>query len=116
MEEIVVYHNPACSKSRGTVDILRQRGVAFDIVEYLKAPLDAAGLADVLGKLDCPPGDLVRQDAHFRELGLAASDYQSANAVAELLAEHPRLMQRPIVVRGQRAVVARPPEKVEELL
>ena len=116
MEPIVVYHNPACSKCRGTVDILRQRGVAFSVVEYLKAPLDVHQLADMLGKLDCPPGDLVRQDAHFRELGLAASDYQSANAVAQLLAEHPRLMQRPIVVRGERAVVARPPEKVEELL
>ena len=116
MEPIVVYHNPACSKSRGTVEILRERGVAFSVVEYLKAPLDADQLADVLGKIDAPAADLVRKDAHFRELGLAAGDYRTASAVAQLLADHPRLMQRPIVVRGERAVVGRPPEKVEELL
>lgn len=116
MESIVVYHNPACSKSRGTVEILRERGVAFRVVEYLKVPLDADQLADVLGKIDAPAADLVRKDAHFRELGLAAGDYQNATAVAQLLSDHPRLMQRPIVVRGERAVVARPPEKVEELL
>lgn len=113
---IVVYHNPACSKSRGAVDILAERGVAFEVVEYLKSPLDAAGLADVLGKIDAAPAELVRRDSHFRALGLGAGDYTDAAAVIRLLVEHPKLMQRPVVVRGDRAVIARPSEKVEELL
>ena len=62
------------------------------------------------------PAELVREDGHFKELGLDIGDYQSANAVADLLMEHPKLMQRPVVVRGNRAVIARPSELVEELL
>jgi len=62
------------------------------------------------------PADLVRQDSHFKELGLDIGAYQSPDAVVDLLLEHPRLMQRPVVVRGNRAVIARPPELVEELL
>ena len=62
------------------------------------------------------PADLVREDNHFKELGLNIGDYQSAHAVVDLLLEHPKLMQRPVVVRGDRAVIARPSEVVEELL
>lgn len=115
-ESIVVYHNPACSKSRGAVEILRERGADFDIVEYLQSPLDAQQLAEVLGKLDAAPADLVRKDGHFRALGLSAGDYADAPAVIRLLLEHPKLMQRPVAVRGERAVIARPSERVEELL
>ena len=62
------------------------------------------------------PTDLVREDNHFKQLGLSIGDYQSADNVIELLLEHPKLMQRPVVVRGDRAVIARPSELVEELL
>lgn len=62
------------------------------------------------------PAELVREDGHFKELGLKVSDYQSTDAVVDLLMEHPKLMQRPVVVRGDRAVIARPSELVEELL
>ncbi|WP_419849988.1 arsenate reductase family protein [Candidatus Poriferisocius sp.] len=62
------------------------------------------------------PADLVREDNHFKDLGLNIGDYQSADAVVDLLLEHPKLMQRPVVVRGDRAVIARPSEVVEELL
>ena len=115
-ESIVVYHNPSCSKSRGALDILGRRGVDFEVVEYLKSPLDTAGLADVLAKVDAAPAELVRKDSHFRALGLRPGDYTDADAVIRLLVEHPKLMQRPVVVRGDRAVIARPSEKVEELL
>lgn len=113
---IVLYHNPACSKSRGAKEILEGGNVDFDTVEYLKAPLAEADLRRILELIDDPPGELVRKDANFRELGLRAGDYTTADAVVELLAEHPKLMQRPVVVRGGRAVIARPSEKVEELL
>ena len=116
MDRIVLYHNPSCSKSRGALAILRERGVAFDIVEYLKTPLPAADLEALLRMLDAPPALLVRKDSHFKQLGLAAADCASAEAVVGLLAKHPELMQRPVAVRGARAVIARPPEKVQELL
>ena len=66
--------------------------------------------------VDAAPGDLIRKDKHFKDLGLNAADYTTADAVVKLLAAHPRLMQRPIAVRGGKAVVGRPSEKVEELL
>ena len=62
------------------------------------------------------PGELVRKDKHFRELGLDADGYTTRDAVIDLILEHPKLMQRPIAVRGDRAVICRPSEKVEELL
>lgn len=116
MDRIVLYHNPACSKSRGALDILRERDADMKIVEYLKTPLDEAQLRDILGLIDDAPAELVRKDANFRALGLSAGDYTSEDAVVQLLLEHPKLMQRPVVVRGERAVIARPSEKVEELL
>lgn len=116
MARIVLYHNPACSKSRGARDILTERNVDFDIVEYLKTPLDEPSLRRILSLIDDPPSELVRKDANFRELGLSAADYSTADAVVELLLEHPKLMQRPVVVRGERAVIARPSERVEELI
>lgn len=115
-DRIVVYHNPACSKCRGALAILRDRHVPFDTVEYLREPLSEAQLKSMLALLDEPPGELVRKDANFRALGLNAADYATADAVAKLLAEHPQLMQRPVVVRGGRAVLARPAERVEAVL
>ena len=116
MARIVLYHNPACSKSRGAKEILEARSVDFDIVEYLKAPVGEADLRRILESVDDDPSELVRKDGNFRELGLNAGDYTSADAVVGLLVEHPKLMQRPVVVRGERAVIARPSERVEELL
>lgn len=98
------------------MEILRARDVEFDVVEYLKAPLDEAGVKRLLAMLDAEPSALIRRDKHFKDLGLNAADYTSAAAVAGLIAEHPRLMQRPIAVKGGRAVIARPETKVEELL
>ena len=115
MARIVLYHNPACSKSRSAKEILEARNVDFDIVEYLKAPLGEADLRRILELVDDPPAELVRKDGNFRELGLSADDYTSGDAVVGLLVEHPKLMQRPVVVRGERAVIARPSEKVEDL-
>lgn len=116
MARIVLYHNPACSKSRGAKQILEERNIDFDTVEYLKAPLAETDLRRIVELVDDPPAELVRKDANFRELGLSAGDYKTADAVVGLLLEHPKLMQRPVAVRGERAVIARPSEKVEDLL
>ena len=96
--------------------ILRERGVEFDVVEYLKTPIGRVGLERILGAIPEPPADLVRKDKRFTELGLRAEDYVTREAVIELLLRHSELMQRPIVFRGARALIARPAEKVLELL
>jgi len=116
MERLLVYHNPACGKSRGAIEILRERGIEFESVEYLAHPLDRAALENVLALLGGPPGALVRKDNRFAELGLRAGDYVTREKVVALLLKHPELMERPVVVRGSHAVIARPSEKVAEVL
>lgn len=116
MASVTIYHNPRCSKSRGALEILNGRGVELEVVEYLEKVPSRADLERILSLLPDAPGELVRKDARFRELGLDEGACESADAVVELLLAHPELMQRPIVIRGERAVIARPPEKLETLL
>jgi arsenate reductase len=116
MKPMTVYHNPSCSKSRGALDILREREIDVDVVEYLQAPPDRATLERIVGAISDPPDALVRKDKRFKELGLDAADYTTKKAVVDLLLEHPELMERPVVFRGERAVIARPSERVLELL
>lgn len=92
--------------------MLTRRGVEFDTIEYLKNPPSRAELEKIAAMLEGPIADLVRKDKRFGELGLDAGDYLERGAVLDLLAKHPELMQRPIVVRGRRAVIARPSEKL----
>jgi arsenate reductase len=82
----------------------------------LKNPLDRATFEKILAMLPNPPADLVRKDKNFESLGLDANRYTTKEAVIDLLLQHPVLMQRPIIIRGQKAVIARPSEKVTELL
>lgn len=98
------------------MDILRERDVACDVIEYLKNPLDKATLERFVDLLPDPPAELIRKDKNWKELGLDEDDYQTRDEVVALLLEHPKLMQRPVVLRGDRAVIARPSEKVLELL
>ena len=116
MAEFTIYHNPKCSKSRETVSILKGRAVDLQIIEYLKTPLSSKTLAGLLAKLPDGAKVLLRKDNRFRELGYNAEDYTTADSVAEILEEHPELMQRPVVVRGSRAVIARPADRVLEIL
>jgi arsenate reductase len=116
MERVTVYHNPVCGKSRGALEILGARGVEAEVVEYLKTPPDRATLERFLALLAGPPADLVRKDKRFKELGLDERRYVTREQVVDLLLEHPELMERPVVLRGDRAVIARPSERVLELL
>lgn len=111
-----MYHNPSCSKSRGALEILADRGIDTDVVEYLKAPPDQVTLERIVDAIPNPPGELVRKDKRFKELGLDPADYTTRDAVVELLLTHPELMERPVVFRGERAVIARPSELVLELI
>lgn len=114
--EAVVFHNPKCSKSRGALTILEEQGVTTDVVEYLKAPPDRTTLERIVDSISDPPATLVRKDKRFSDLGLDAGDYEEGGDVVTLLLAHPELMERPVVFVGSRAVIARPSEKVLELL
>ena len=98
------------------MELLQARDVEFDIIEYLKKPPTRETLEKIIDMLDGPVADLVRKDKRFKELGLSPNDYVDKKAVVALLLKHPDLMQRPIVIRGKRAIIARPPEKLAALL
>jgi arsenate reductase len=115
MAEIRVFHNPSCGNSRGALDLLDDRGAEVEIIEYLHEPPDRAALERILDAIPDPPAAMVRHDKRFEELGLDPKGYETRDAVIEVLLEHPELMQRPVVFRGDRAVIARPPEKLNDL-
>jgi len=113
---VTIYHNPRCSKSRQALSLLREAGVAPTIVEYLKTPPSESELARLLEMLGLEPRELMRRkEREYRELGL---DDQALgrDALIRAIHEHPKLLERPVVVRGDRAVLGRPPERVRELL
>lgn len=116
MAEVTILHNTACSTSNHALAEAERTGTAVEVVQYLKTPLDRAALLDLIGKLVDPPADLVRKDSHFEQLGLSAADYVTADAVADLLAEHPRLMQRPVLIKGGRAIIGRPKDRIRGFL
>ena len=95
---------------------MQERGVEFDVIEYLKSPLGREDFERFLDLLPDEPAELVRKDKNFKELGLNADNYVTREAVVEVLLQHPELMQRPVIIRDQKAVIARPSEKVLELL
>ena len=98
------------------MDILRDRNVEFDVIEYLKEPLSRDDLNRFLDLLPNEPADLVRKDNNFKSMALNENDYLTREAVVDLLMEHPVLMQRPVIIRGDKAVIARPSTKVNDLL
>lgn len=112
-----IYHNPRCSKSRETLALLTDAGIEPEIVEYLKTPPTAAELDALCRKLGLEPQALLRfKEAEAKALGLSAKDARPRAEWLRLLAEHPVLIERPIVVRGAQARLGRPPEAVRELL
>ncbi len=115
MDQVTLYHNPACTHSRGALALLTERGVAFDTIEYLKTPPTREALEGIIAILEGPVTDMVRKDKRFEELKLNPADYTTRETVIPLLLEHPELMQRPIVIRGGRAIIARPANLLENL-
>ena len=111
-----LYHNPRCSKSRAALELLRERGIEPEVVPYLKQPPSLADLNGLLAMLGCGARDIVRSgEDEYRQLGLDDAATSDAELLAAMIA-HPRLIERPIFVHGDRAVVGRPPERVLELL
>jgi len=113
-DEIVLIHNPRCSKSRAAKELLEEAGVDFTLRLYLEAPLSRDELEDLAGRLGSAPGAWVRRgEAAYEAAGLAEG--ASEQEIFDAMAAHPILVERPIAVRGARAVVGRPPERVLDL-
>ena len=117
MSDVQIFHSPSCSKSRGALEILEERGVDANVVRYLDTPPDRATLVRILDAIDEDPQALVRvDDDKFKRAGLSKSDVTTREQVIEVLLAHPELMQRPVVFVGDRAVIARPSDRVLEIL
>ena len=113
---IEIFHNPRCSKSRATLALLQERGIQPKVRLYLDDPPNVAELRRILGKLGMSARQLLRRsESEYREQGLD-DDTLSEEKLLEAMAATPRLIERPIVVAGQRAAIGRPPESVLEIL
>ena len=113
---VTIWHNPRCSKSRQTLELLRDRGVEPTVVEYLKTPPDAAAIKAALKTLGLKPRDLLRRgEAAYKARGLADPGLSDDDIIAAMIAE-PVLIERPVVIAGDRAAIGRPPESVLEIL
>ncbi|MDX9688287.1 MULTISPECIES: arsenate reductase (glutaredoxin) [Halopseudomonas] len=115
MSKVCIYHNPRCSKSRQALALLEQQGDELEIVEYIETPPDSATLSALLQQLGMNARDLMRRGEDiYKELKLDNPDLSEAELV-QAMVDYPRLIERPIVIRDGKAIVARPPEKVLEL-
>ncbi|ELS8108663.1 arsenate reductase (glutaredoxin) [Escherichia coli] len=116
-KQVKIYHNPRCSKSRGTLNLLKENGVESEVVLYLETPADAATLRDLLKMLGMNSArELMRQKEDlYKELNLADSSL-SEEALIQAMVDNPKLMERPIVVANGKARIGRPPEQVLEIV
>jgi arsenate reductase (glutaredoxin) len=115
-DRIVVYEKTTCSTCRSLVQLLKEHGIEFERVDYMIDPLPKEKLKDLLGKMRMVPRELLRtREPIYRDLGLASLDYTDEQLLEAMVA-HPELVQRPIVERGDLAVLARPVERVREVL
>lgn len=113
---IKVYQKPTCSKCRTTIGLLKDRGAAFEAINYYEKPLGIDELRKLIDKLGIAPRDLLRKSEQvYRNLNLARRELTDDELI-KIMVENPDLIQRPIVVKGDKAVLGRPPENVEELL
>lgn len=112
---IEIYHNPRCRKSREALKALEESGVEFQVVEYLKTPPDADSLQTILDKLQISPSELLRKNESIWKEAYRGKDLSDAQII-QAMADHPKLIERPIVINGDRAVIARPADRIEEIL
>ena len=115
-ETVTIYHNPRCSKSRATLELLKTEAVEPEVVEYLASPPDRETLESILDMLGLEPRDLMRRhETEYTEAGLDNPDLSRTELIAAMI-EYPRLIERPIVVKDGKAAIGRPPEKVLDIL
>jgi len=115
-DKVTIYHNPRCSKSRQTMELLHSNSVEPEVVEYLKTPADYETLDNLLKMLNIEPRQLMRKgEAEYKENNLA-DDSLTRQQLIEAMVKFPKLMERPVVVKDGKAAIGRPPETVLEIL
>ncbi|MCF4009783.1 arsenate reductase (glutaredoxin) [Rheinheimera sp. UJ63] len=113
---MIIYHNPRCSKSRDALALLADSGQPYQVIEYLKTPLNYPAIVDLLAKLQLPARQILRsKEPEYQNLNLADPSL-SEQQIIEAVVAHPRLMERPIVVKGKQAAIGRPLANIEALL
>ncbi|TYP65273.1 arsenate reductase (glutaredoxin) [Stutzerimonas stutzeri] len=116
MTDLILYHNPRCSKSRNALELLEQRGLTPSVIRYLETPPSADELRQILARLGISPRQLLRSgEEEYKTLNLTDSTLTDEQIIDAMVA-HPKLIERPILVVGDAAVIGRPPEKVLEIL
>jgi arsenate reductase len=116
MAEVTIYHNQNCSTSRHALDVATEEGVDVDVVKYLSTPPDADTLRAIIDKLEDPVTDLVRRDQNFAAAGLTDDDVATVDQVVDVLVANPKLMQRPVIVTSDTALIGRPKDRADEFL
>ena len=115
-KEIIIYHNPRWGKSRNSVGILEGKGLSYNIIQYINTPLSSSELKELGNKLGLKPKDFIRKgEQEFEDLNLSEK-LDDDKALFDAMSKFPKLMERPIVVNGDRARIGRPPEKILNLL
>ena len=115
MEGIKIYHNPRCRKSREALNIIQNHGVEPEVVLYLETPPSRKEIREVLEKLQMQPIDLVRKEEKLYKESYRDKEFSNDEWI-RILADNPKLIQRPVVVKGETAIIGRPPESVQVLL
>lgn len=116
MSKITIYFNPRCSKCRLALELIQNKDNDVEIIHYMDNPPKRNRLTELVSILEDPPTELIRRDSNFKSLGLSHDDYQTIDQIVNLLVQYPELLQRPILVQGGSATIARSPERVMEFI
>ena len=116
MNNLTIYHNPRCSKSRQTLELIKEKGIEPEIILYLEHPPTVSVLSKILEYLQIKPRDLLRKgEDEYKSFNLKDTGLDDS-VILEIMSENPKLIERPIVLSGDKAIIGRPPENVLELI
>ena len=116
MSDFIIYHNPRCSKSRQTLEILNRQEVSTEVVLYLENPPSTEEVASILQKLGLDPRDVIRKGEEEYKLLNLKDQSLTENELITFMSENPKLIERPIVIKGNKAVIGRPPDNVLSII
>lgn len=116
MNEVIIYHNPRCSKSRQALALIKEKGLHLKVIEYLKTPLTLAQLQRIIRQLKCSPREIIRNNEPAYKSNQLQDLNLSDTKLLQAIVDYPILLQRPIVIYKEKAVIGRPPENVLDIL
>ena len=114
---ITIYHNPHWGSSRNALAVAEDEGIEYEVVLYIKEPPDKDTLEKIVSGLEDPVEDLVRKDSKFKKLELDPDDFvNNPQSVVEVLVKHKQLLQRPVIVNGDKAIIGRPKDRIADFI